>query len=99
MVRSVKGGATIAVCGAVLSESFSSSLLPLILGGINLVGIDSLHCSHSLKREALYKLAGDWYMKNLSFLCNEISIFEIQEYLTKMSDNALKGRIVINHEV
>ena len=99
MVRSVKGGATIAVCGAVLSESFSSSLLPLILRGINLVGIDSLHCSHSLKREALYKLAGDWYMKNLSFLCNEISIFEIQEYLTKMSDNALKGRIVINHEV
>ena len=38
-------------------------------------------------------------MKNLSFLCNEISIFEIQEYLTKMSENAFKGRIVINHEV
>ena len=63
------------------------------------IGIDSLKCSQSLKREALYKLAGDWYMKNISFMCNEISIFEIQEYLTKMSDNALKGRIVINHEV
>ena len=29
MIRSVKGGSTIAVCGAVLSETFSASLLPL----------------------------------------------------------------------
>ncbi len=99
MIRSVKGGATIAVCGAMLSESFSSSLLPLILRGINLVGIDSLTCSKSIKREALYKLAGDWYLKTLPFMCNEISIFEIQEYLDQMDQNSLKGRIVINHKV
>ncbi len=99
MIRSVQGGSTIAVCGAMLGETFSSSLLPLILRGINLVGIDSLHCSQSLKREALYKLAGDWYLKTLSFMCNEISIFEISEYLDKMSSNTLKGRIVINHKL
>ncbi len=99
MIRSVKGGATIAVCGAILKETFSSSLLPFIMRGINLVGIDSLKCSQSLKREALYKLAGDWYLKTLPFMCNEISIFEIQEYLTKMDNNSLKGRIIINHEV
>lgn len=99
MIRSVKGGSTIAVCGAVLSETFSASLLPLILRGINLVGIDSLRCSHSLKREALYKLAGDWYLKTLSFMCNEISIFEINEYLDKMNNNPIKGRIVINHKL
>ncbi len=99
MIRSVKGGSTIAVCGAVLSETFSSSLLPLILRGINLVGIDSLRCSHSLKREALYRLAGDWYLKTLSFMCNEISIFEINEYLDKMNNNLIKGRIVVNHKL
>lgn len=99
MIRSMKSDSTIALCGTILGETFSSSLVPIILKGINLVGIDCLSCSQKLKREALYKLAGDWYLKTLSFMCNEISIFEISEYLDKMNSSALKGRIVINHKL
>ncbi|MDE7169812.1 MAG: acryloyl-CoA reductase [Mucispirillum sp.] len=100
IIRSVKGGATVAVCGASSgSEYFSSSVMPFILRGINLVGIDSLRCSGGLKREALYKLSGDWYLKSLPFLCNEISIFEIAEYLERIKNGSVKGKIVINHEI
>lgn len=99
IIRSMQKNSTIALCGTVLGETFSASIVPIILKGLNLVGVDCLNCSQHLKREALYKLAGDWYLKTLSFMCNEISIFEISEYLDKIHNFPLKGRLVINHKL
>ena len=89
----------VAVCGTSGSKEFHLSVYPFILRGINLVGIDPLNCSSMLKQDALYKLAGDWYIKSLPLMCNEISIFEIADYFEQARNNMVKGRIVINHSI
>lgn len=99
MMRSVMPGSTIAVCGSIYSPDYSSSVYPLILRGVNLVGIEPVFCTKSLKREVLYKLAGDWYIKSLPVFCNEISLVDLSDYLKTAKTNSIKGRVVINHDL
>lgn len=90
---------TIAVSSSVLSSNATIPIMSLICNGINIIGIESITCSDVIKRQALYKLAGDWYIKQLPLLCNEISIFEIEKYVGIIKNGELRGRVIINHEI
>lgn len=99
IIKSIRRNGSIASCNSILSQNSTIPMNSLILQGINLIGIDALFCSHKLRMEAWYKLAGEWYLKTLPWLCDEISLMDIEEYIGKMARGESRGRIVINHEL
>jgi NADPH:quinone reductase-like Zn-dependent oxidoreductase len=52
-------GGTVACCGLVGSRELSVSVLPFILRGVSLLGVDSVQCPMELRRTVWKKLAGE----------------------------------------
>lgn len=98
-VMSVKKNGSIAVCNMMMLKTSDLNLIPLISRGINVIGIDAVYCSLKRRMSAWYKLAGEWYLKTLPWLRDEISLMEIEEYIEKFVRGEVRGRIVINHEM
>src|SRR3954471_19764698 len=59
MASGMKVGGTIASIGLAASPSLSTTVLPFILRGANLLGIDSVNCPMLLRQEVWRRLASD----------------------------------------
>jgi len=77
-----------AICGLVASPDLPTSVLPFILRGNSLFGIDSAECPMTLRKEIWQKLANDYKPADLEMLATEITLEEVPEKLDLM----LKGR-------
>ena len=97
IVRSLKKNGSVAVCSAMVSDVLTVSLRPLMLRGVNILGINAADCPAGLQKEAWQWLAGEWYPKVLPMLCTEIALSELPEYCERFLKGEIKGRIVINH--
>ncbi|HDH1076354.1 TPA: oxidoreductase, partial [Staphylococcus aureus] len=74
------------VCGNVAGNSLNANILPFILRGIKLIGIDSVYVDHNIREDIWSKLANEWNIGN-SLLYNEIGFEEFY----KTIDQLLKG--------
>ncbi len=99
IIRSLKKSGSVAVCSAMVSDELAVSLRPLVLRGVNILGINAADCPAALRKESWHRLAGEWYLKVLPMLCTEISLMELPEYGERFLKGEIKGRIVINHEL
>ncbi|EOB0857596.1 oxidoreductase, partial [Staphylococcus aureus] len=63
------------VCGNVAGNSLNANILPFILRGIKLIGIDSVYVDHNIREDIWSKLANEWNIGN-SLLYNEIGFEE-----------------------
>ena len=61
------------VCGNVAGNSLNANILPFILRGIKLIGIDSVYVDHNIREDIWSKLANEWNIGN-SLLYNEIDL-------------------------
>ncbi|HBP2883782.1 TPA: oxidoreductase, partial [Staphylococcus aureus] len=75
------------VCGNVAGNSLNANILPFILRGIKLIGIDSVCVDHNIREDIWSKLANEWNIGN-SLLYNEIGFEEFY----KTIDQLLKGQ-------
>lgn len=75
------------VCGNVAGNSLNANILPFILRGIKLIGIDSVYVDHNIREDIWSKLANEWNIGN-SLLYNEIGFEEFY----KTIDQLLKGQ-------
>ncbi|HAZ5025791.1 TPA: acryloyl-CoA reductase, partial [Staphylococcus aureus] len=48
------------VCGNVAGNSLNANILPFILRGIKLIGIDSVYVDHNIREDIWSKLANEW---------------------------------------
>ncbi|MCJ0941555.1 oxidoreductase [Mammaliicoccus sciuri] len=75
------------VCGNVAGNSLNANILPFILRGIKLIGIDSVYVDHNIREDIWSKLANEWNIGD-SLLYNEIGF----EEFNKTIDQLLKGQ-------
>lgn len=59
VIKSLKAGGSVACCGLVQSPTFEATVLPFILRGVNLLGINSTYCPDALAARAWARLAAD----------------------------------------
>ncbi|HID1442950.1 TPA: oxidoreductase [Staphylococcus aureus] len=78
------------VCGNVAGNSLNTNILPFILRGIKLIGIDSVYVDHNIREDIWSKLANEWNIGN-SLLYNEIGFEEFY----KTIDQLLKGQHLV----
>lgn len=98
-VMAMKSGGSIAVCNSMMSKVATIPIDTITSKGINIIGIDSINCSNKVRLAAWYNLAGEWYLKTLPWLCNEVSIMDIEACIEKFNKRDVRGRIVLNHEL
>src|SRR2546423_4819095 len=65
LLRTTKTWGSVASCGNTGGPNVSTTVLPFILRGVNLLGIDSAYCPMELRRQIWEHLASDYKPKSL----------------------------------
>jgi len=78
------------------SPMFSSSVLPFITRGVSLLGVDSVYIPLKDKQHIWQRVATDMKLSNLIELCEEISLAQTPEYLTRFFKGNVVGRYLVN---
>jgi len=96
VIKSLQYGGSVAACGLVQSPAFSATVLPFILRGVNLLGVDSVELPLETKQRAWNKLAGEWKLDNLGSMITEIGFAELDESLKSVLSGKAQGRYLLN---
>jgi acrylyl-CoA reductase (NADPH) len=95
LLRSMVRGGSIALSGNAGGVFFSSSVLPFILRGINLLGIDSNLGPVSLRRTAWERLAKDIPLDQLDLMTEEAELEDLPTLGREIVKGNVRGRTVI----
>ena len=96
VVKSIRYGGSVACCGLVQSPLFQASVLPFILRGVNLLGVDSVELPLPTKAQLWEKLGNQWKLPSLDSHCNEIGFAELESSLTSVLKGEATGRFLLN---
>src|SRR5690625_4112564 len=76
--------------------SLSSTVLPFILRGVNLLGIDSVNVPIEDRGEIWEKIAGPWNIAE-STLVNEIALSEVPDTIDALKNGQHLGRTIVKY--
>jgi acrylyl-CoA reductase (NADPH) len=94
-LKSLTYGGAAAICGLVASPDLPTSVLPFILRGNSLFGIDSAECPMALRKEIWQKLATDYKPADLELLATEITLEQVPEKLDLMLKGGAMGKYLV----
>ena len=97
IIKSIYPGGSVACTGNVLSTSFSNNVLPFIIRGISLNGINAEMQKKSERIKLIEKLNNEWLPKNLSKIYNTITLDQLPFYLDLFNKGMIFGRIVVKN--
>lgn len=95
VVKSLRYGASVAACGLTAGVDMAGTVLPFILRGVNLLGVDSVELPLAVKAAAWHKLANEWKLDTLDSLVTEINLEQAPEALAKLLEGQMVGRVVV----
>ncbi len=96
VIKSVEYGGSVAACGLVQSPMFQASVLPFILRGVNLLGVDSVELPLETKTRVWELLGSDWKLENLEKIVSEIGLDQLQASLEQVLTGQAQGRYLLN---
>jgi len=94
LVKRLKYGGAVAVCGMAAGVDLPLQVYPFILRGVRMLGIYSAESPLSYKQKLWAKIATDWSV-DLTNLCQEITLDEVPAYLEKMLAGTSSGRYLV----
>ena len=95
VVKSLQRGASVACCGLTAGTSFQANVLPFILRGVNLLGVDSVEIPLVVKASMWDKLSVQWKLPNLDDLVQEISLEQLPEAIERTLAGQQTGRMLV----
>ena len=91
-----KYGGVVAACGLAQGFDFPSTVMPFILRGVSLLGVDSVYHSIEGRKEAWMRLEKDLNLQHLTKMTQVISLYEVDQVAKNMLENKTFGRIVVD---
>ena len=88
-------GAPVAACGLAQGADLSLTVMPFILRGVQLLGIDSVMAPMSKRQSAWNRLAKDLNLIKLESMIEEITLDQVPEYAKALMAGQVAGRIVV----
>ena len=96
LTRTVKPLGSIASVGLAGGFEFTTTVMPFILRGINLLGINSLLIPMALKRRILGRLAGDLHSRHMDkIITRSVSLHELPGAFDANIQGQVTGRTVV----
>jgi acrylyl-CoA reductase (NADPH) len=95
LTRVMKVGGVIASIGLAQGWEVKTTVMPFILRGVSLLGIDSVNCPMALRRALWAKLANEWKCEKLASHCRTVSFAELPSVFDAYVKGAVTGRTVV----
>ncbi|HKV14148.1 MAG TPA: MDR family oxidoreductase [Reyranella sp.] len=92
----LKYGGAAAVCGLAGGAAFPGSILPFILRGVTVYGIDSVMLPKAPREEAWRKLATDLPLDKLDSTVSEAGLSDLMALAPKILKGEVRGRVVVD---
>jgi acrylyl-CoA reductase (NADPH) len=89
-------GGVVAACGLAQGADLPTTVMPFILRGVTLAGVDSVMAPRALRIEAWRRLAKDLDIGKLEQLSQEIGLEEAIEAAARLMAGQVTGRLVVN---
>lgn len=96
MLPQMKYGGAIAACGLAGGTGLNATILPFLLRGVSLLGIDSVMCSFNRRKEAWDRLASELPLDALDALTESVSLEDLPGLADKILAGQIRGRVVVD---
>ncbi|HET8848663.1 MAG TPA: YhdH/YhfP family quinone oxidoreductase [Marinobacter sp.] len=97
LLKQIQPGGSVSICGLVAGPQLNTTVLPFILRGVNLLGVDSVEIPLADKQAVWKKLAGEWKCPKTEASARDISRSELGDALKAFLKGESSGKIVLNH--
>jgi len=95
LMKSLRYGGSVACCGLTAGVSFHASVLPFILRGVNLLGVDSVEQPLACKAAIWQRLAGSWQVPHMDGLVREVELAALPREIDKILQGQQVGRVLV----
>ena len=95
LTRTMKHGASIASLGLTAGVNLNTTVLPFILRGVNLLGIDSAMCPMDRRSEVWRRLATDMKPTHLTTVAREVTLSGLPDAFATLLKGEARGRTVV----
>ena len=92
-------GASIAAVGLAGGAEFSASVIPLLLRGINILGIDSVFYPIERRSRAWARLARELPLDKIDAICREAGLADLPQLGKDILEGKIQGRVIINPNI
>jgi len=92
----VKYGGAAAVCGLASGPAFPGSILPFILRGISVYGIDSVMLPMAPRQQAWKRLGSDLPLDRLDSTVSDAGLGDLMGLAPKILKGEIRGRVVVD---
>ena len=89
-------GGAVAACGLAQGFDLPATVMPFILRGVALLGVDSVMASKALRTEAWNRIATDLDMKKLEAITTTIGFDDIVQAGRDIVEGKIRGRVVVD---
>jgi acrylyl-CoA reductase (NADPH) len=96
VLTQLKYRASVAACGLAGGSDLPASVIPFLLRGVNLLGIDSVMCPHDERIEAWHRLARDLPLDKLEAATETVPLAEAPALAPRILKGEVRGRVVID---
>ncbi len=94
LIPQIYYGGSISMCGNAGGIALSTTVMPFILRGVNVLGIDSVNFPSEEREEIWTRFAGVWHIMAQS-LVTEVSLNELPQTFEKMKTGSHVGRHIV----
>ena len=95
-VAQTRYGGAVAACGLAQGADFPATVMPFILRGVRLLGVDSVMAPRSLRMKAYERLARDLDATALEAIATEIALADAPAAAADLIAGKIRGRVVVD---
>lgn len=95
VVKSLRYGGSVACCGLTAGVAFKGNVLPFILRGVNLLGVDSVELPLVVKASMWDRLSLQWKLDDLEPLVTEVGLAQLPEVIGRILAGQSVGRVLV----
>jgi acrylyl-CoA reductase (NADPH) len=96
VLTQLKYGASVAACGLAGGNDLPTTVIPFLLRGVNLLGIDSVMCPKPRRETAWARIVRDLPMEKLDGMTSVVPLSELPDLAGQILKGATRGRVVVD---
>jgi acrylyl-CoA reductase (NADPH) len=95
ILAQLKYRGSVAACGLAGGSDLAATVIPFLLRGVNLLGIDSVMCPRAERIEAWQRLAHDLPLDRLERMTEAVPLSALLDLAPRILKGEIRGRIVV----
>jgi acrylyl-CoA reductase (NADPH) len=96
VLTQLKYGMSVASCGLAGGTELATTVIPFLLRGVNLLGIDSVRCPMPQRQDAWRRIAADVPLEKLDAMTETVPLAHVAGLAGRILKGEVRGRVVVD---